>query len=163
MKLIEQISDTLNQGAIYLTGFLTAAMTVIVFFQVIFRYVLNSPLTWSEEFSSFAFVWMALIGASVGLKYNQHPRLDIIVTLFPKNVQRMITGICNLPIMVMLLCLIVYSLRLAIAMRFQKTPALGYSISFVYGVLPVSAAIMLIHVIVQTALIFNKKDRELQK
>ena len=35
MNRVERISDALNQGAIYLTGFLTAAMTVIVFFQVI--------------------------------------------------------------------------------------------------------------------------------
>jgi hypothetical protein len=66
-----------------MAGFLTGAMAVLVFLQVLFRYVLDAPLDWSEEMSTFAFAWMCLLGASVGLRYDQHPRLDILLILFP--------------------------------------------------------------------------------
>jgi len=108
-------------------------MTILVFLQVVFRYLLDAPLDWSEEMASFAFVWMALLGASVGLRNDEHPRLDIFYQVFPDWVKKL------------------------------SGAALGYSVSYVYVVLPISAVIMFIHVLVKSAmLVFDKsiKGRE---
>ena len=77
MQLLNRVSRQLDHVMKLLSGFLIAAMTILVFLQVIFRYLLDAPIDWSEEMASFAFVWMALLGASVGLKNDEHPRLDI--------------------------------------------------------------------------------------
>ena len=83
MNLLNEISRHLNQAMKFISGFLIAAMSILVFLQVVFRYLLDAPLDWSEEMASFAFVWMALLGASVGLKNDEHPRLDIFYQIFP--------------------------------------------------------------------------------
>lgn len=150
MDRIDRISETLNGVVKHLAAVLTAAMAVLVFLQVLFRYVLNSPLDWSEELSSFAFVWMALLGASVGLRHNQHPRLDIFFNRFPVGLQKVVMTLVNLSIIFVLVVLSIFGVKLTLAMRMQRTAALGYSVSFVYMVLPISAVIMLVHVIVQT-------------
>ncbi|MBW1752626.1 MAG: TRAP transporter small permease [Deltaproteobacteria bacterium] len=163
MKLLDGISRRLNQAMKFLAGFLIAAMTILVFLQVVFRYLLDAPLDWSEEMASFAFVWMALLGASVGLRNDEHPRLDIFYQVFPDWVKKLSGLLINLAILFMLVVLFIFGLKFTIAMQMQRTAALGYSVSYVYVVLPISAVIMFIHVLVKSArLVFDKsiKGRE---
>ncbi len=160
MSAFDRFSDVLNDAVKYLAAILLGAMTTLVFLQVLFRYVLNHPLDWSEELSSFAFVWMSLLGASIGLKRNENPRLDLFVNQFSQNAQRIVAGLYNITILFLLAVLFIYGARLTANMRSQTTAALGYSISYVYAVLPVSAAIMFVHLVVQTVKLFQLKDQQ---
>jgi TRAP-type C4-dicarboxylate transport system permease small subunit len=159
-NLLDRISNRLNEVVKYLAAVLLGSMTIIVFLQVLFRYVLNHPLDWSEELGSFAFVWMSLLGASIGLYRNEHPRLDLIVNLFPSRVQKTIAGLYNLAILFLLAVLFIYGIRLTVTMKSELTAALEYSVSFVYAVLPISAAIMFIHLAIQTVRLFVGKNQE---
>jgi TRAP-type C4-dicarboxylate transport system permease small subunit len=143
-----------------MAGFLTGAMAVLVFLQVLFRYVLDAPLDWSEEMSTFAFAWMCMLGASVGIRYDEHPRLDVLLVLLPRFTQKIAKVVVNLSIMFMLIILLVYGTKFTLAMRMQSTAALGYSVSFVYMILPISAVIMLLHMTVQTVGLFRKTPEE---
>ena len=159
--MIERISQCLNGAIKYMAGILTGAMAVLVFLQVLCRYLLKAPLDWSEEMSTFAFAWMALLGASIGLRSDEHPRLDIFLKRFPGQLRKAAQVVVNLSILFMLLVLLIYGARLMMAMRMQSTAALGYSVAFVYAVLPFSAAIMLVHVLAQTIdLLRNPIERQ---
>ena len=160
MRLFEVISRRLNQAMKFLSGFLISAMTILVFLQVVFRYLLDAPLDWSEEMASFAFVWMALLGASVGLRNDEHPSLDIFYQIFPDWVKKLCSLLINLAILFMLVVLFIFGLKLTIAMQMQRTAALGYSVSYVYAVLPISAFIMFIHVFVKSVLLVFDKNIE---
>jgi TRAP-type C4-dicarboxylate transport system permease small subunit len=148
--MLERVSQFLNRVIKYMAGTLTGAMAVLVFLQVLCRYLLKAPLDWTEEMSTFAFAWMALLGASIGLRNEEHPRLDIFLKRFPRVVQKAAQLVINVSILFMLLVLLIYGMKLMMAMRMQSTAALGYSVAFVYAVLPFSAAIMLVHVLAQT-------------
>lgn len=56
---------------------LLAAMVVLVFGNVVLRYVFNSGITISEELSRWLFVWMTFLGAVVALKDNGHLGTDM--------------------------------------------------------------------------------------
>jgi TRAP-type C4-dicarboxylate transport system permease small subunit len=157
---LNRISNGLNEVVKYLAAVLLASMTIIVFLQVLFRYVLNHPLDWSEELGSFAFVWMSLLGASIGLKRKEHPRLDLVVNHFSSKAQRLIAGLYNLAILFLLFVLFIYGAKLTVTMKSQLTAALQYSVSFVYSVLPISAAIMFFHLAIQTGGLFLEKNQE---
>lgn len=145
--MLERISNVLNAVVKHLAGFLLAAMTVVVFLQVLFRYVFNAPLDWSEELATFTFAWMALLGAGVGLKYDQHPSLDIFQSRFPPALQKIAQVLVNLATMFMLTVLCIYGWKLTMVMKLQTMAALGYSVSFIYIILPISAIIMLFHTV----------------
>lgn len=157
---MDRISQLLNTTVKHMAGFLTGAMAVLVFLQVLFRYVLDAPLDWSEEMSTFAFAWMCMLGASVGIRYDEHPRLDVLLVLLPRFTQKIAKVVVNLSIMFMLIILLVYGTKFTLAMRMQSTAALGYSVSFVYMILPISAVIMLLHMTAQTVGLFRKTPEE---
>ena len=160
MGILERFSNVLNQWTKYLAGVLIAVMTILVFLQVLFRYLLKAPLDWSEELSTFTFVWMALLGASIGLKNNEHPRLDLFFNFLAPTRKKIVTLLCNLAILFMLIVLFIYGLKLTASMKSQLTAALRYSVSFVYVVLPISSAIMFIHLAIQMVCLFGQKDQE---
>ena len=58
-------------------GGLMAAITVLTLVQVIWRYGLNQPITWSEEVARYCFVWVTLLGAAALLRLDDgHPELN---------------------------------------------------------------------------------------
>ncbi len=58
---------------------LLAVMVLMVFGNVVLRYGFNSGITFSEELSRWAFVWMTFLGAIVALKENGHLGTDMLI------------------------------------------------------------------------------------
>ena len=58
---------------------LLAAMVLMVFGNVVLRYGFNSGITFSEELSRWAFVWLTFLGAIVALKDNGHLGTDMLI------------------------------------------------------------------------------------
>jgi TRAP-type transport system small permease protein len=62
-----------------LTAICLAVMVVMVFGNVVLRYVFNSGIAVSEEVSRWLFVWMTFLGAIVALKDHGHLGTDMLV------------------------------------------------------------------------------------
>ncbi|HHX36360.1 MAG TPA: TRAP transporter small permease subunit, partial [Clostridiaceae bacterium] len=62
---------------------LVAVMAIIVAIQVIWRYFLNSPLVWAEEFARYCLVWISFLGSAVALKEGKLAAVDIFVKKTP--------------------------------------------------------------------------------
>jgi TRAP-type C4-dicarboxylate transport system permease small subunit len=62
----------------YLAGLLLALMVVMILAQVFFRYALNDSLTWTEELSKFAMVWIACLVSPYA--YREH--LNVSIEMF---------------------------------------------------------------------------------
>lgn len=58
-----------------------AFMTVLIFLQVIMRYVFHNSLSWSEELGRYCFIWLSWIGASYCVKIDAHLRVTALIGL----------------------------------------------------------------------------------
>ena len=70
---------------VVLIAFITIAITV----QVFTRYVLNQPIVWVEEAATYAFIWGAFIGASLGLKQDRHIKIATFVAFLGPRARAM--------------------------------------------------------------------------
>ena len=61
-----------------------AVMVVMVFGNVVLRYLFNSGIAVSEELSRWLFVWMTFLGAIVALKEHGHLGTDFLVARLPR-------------------------------------------------------------------------------
>ncbi|MEK9968208.1 MAG: TRAP transporter small permease subunit [Ferrovibrio sp.] len=79
----------MHQGLNSLAGWLyrrgenlLAAMLAVMFFafilQIIFRYILNLPIGWTNELSSILWLWLVLFGAAFVLREEEEIRFDLI-------------------------------------------------------------------------------------
>ena len=60
---MQKLRNALNQILNVLTGVSFLVMVAITTWQVVARYILGSPSTWSEELVSYMFAWASLFGA----------------------------------------------------------------------------------------------------
>ena len=77
---MERLLDLYCKLLIALMAFALATMVVLVFGNVILRYVFNSGITVSEEVSRWLFVWITFMGAVVAIKERAHLGTDVLVS-----------------------------------------------------------------------------------
>jgi TRAP-type C4-dicarboxylate transport system permease small subunit len=80
-------------------------MGFVLFLQVVFRYLLKSPLIWSEEAARYLHVWIALFGIRFGLKNQAHLNVSYFFNKFSRRSQNFIKLFTDAFIVV---CIIIY-------------------------------------------------------
>lgn len=81
-KILKFLNDYLEETICII---LMSVMTIIIFIQVIMRYVMHNSLSWSEELARYCFVWLIYIGVAYGCKLMKHIKIDAALKLFPEK------------------------------------------------------------------------------
>src|SRR5690348_6219396 len=76
---VEAASRAYDAVALRLATVLLALMILLVAAQVVLRYGLNAPLTWSEELTTYLFGWLIFLGATVTVRRDAAPSLAMLV------------------------------------------------------------------------------------
>jgi TRAP-type C4-dicarboxylate transport system permease small subunit len=122
-------------------------MNCIVFVSVVFRYVLNSPLAWSEELASMLFAWLTFIGAYVGIRSRSHIRIDTLVVFLSPTLQRRLNRLADLGVLLLLLVFMWQGFSLTLTTWSLEFPAMEISRGYLYVSLPIAACLMIIALI----------------
>ncbi|HEX3506663.1 MAG TPA: TRAP transporter large permease subunit [Xanthobacteraceae bacterium] len=64
---------------------LVSAEILILFGGVVSRYVFNRPLVWSDELASTLFLWLAMFGAVIAFRRDEHMRMTACVGALPRR------------------------------------------------------------------------------
>ena len=83
---------------------LMATMFVSFLLQIYFRYVLNSPLGWTEEVTVLCWVWVVLWCAAFVVSDREEVRFDIVYAAVPERVRRAFTFVASVAFVVLLAC-----------------------------------------------------------
>ena len=62
----------------------SASMFICFLVQILFRYVFNNPVGWTEEVSIVCWMWTVLWGAAFVLAETEEIRFDIVYATCPK-------------------------------------------------------------------------------
>lgn len=68
---------------------LLLALVVIIGLQVLYRYVLNDSLTWTDEAARLVLVWMTFVGGGLASFRGVHLRLDLLAERLGKAGHRL--------------------------------------------------------------------------
>ena len=72
---LERLNDIVGMLVEVPAALLVVAEVVVLLMGVIWRYVLHTPLVWSDELASILFLWLAMIGSIVALRRGEHMRM----------------------------------------------------------------------------------------
>ena len=79
---IRKIVDGLTLWAAVVGGLLFVVITLIVFYEIVARYLFNSPTTWSIDVSIYLVIWATFLGAAYTLKEGGHIMVDVVLVKF---------------------------------------------------------------------------------
>ncbi|HCX61731.1 MULTISPECIES: TRAP transporter small permease [Sedimentibacter] len=147
MKIILSVSNLLDSVIKKIISVLLMIMTVVLFSQIIARYVMGTGLSWSEELVRYMCVWIIFLGATCATKDGSQisvTALDEMLRGIPKKILSIIQMIFAVVYGVLLSWIGFGALEFA---KFQKSPNMGVSMGLVYSVIPIAMIIMLIHLV----------------
>ncbi len=158
-KFLDRYCILLNM----LLGIALVCMTIMVFGNVVLRYLFNSGITLSEELSRWLLVWMTFIGSVVALKEGGHLGTDVIVSRLPHLGRKLCVVVGHFMMIYASWLLLSGSLTQAKINANVMAPASGIPVAIVYaaGVFFGISAILVLLIGLWTVLSGQSHDREL--
>jgi TRAP-type C4-dicarboxylate transport system permease small subunit len=126
-----------------LMGFLV----VVVVASVVFRYVLLSPLTWSEEVGRYVMIWMGFLAASIAVRRGLHVGVDFVVRWVRPAVAVWLRRLAHWATIGFLLIVTGYGFVLVAGLWEQWSPVLEIRMTWPYLAIPVGGLLMLIQLV----------------
>lgn len=141
-----KVLDAVRRVIKHLLILLSVAMCVIVFWQVVSRFIVRDPSRWSEEVARYLMIWMTFLASSVGISRRTHLGLTIVVDSIKNPIASLIVRIVqDLCIIAFALVLCFYGLQYAVEGARQTGMSIPIRMSVVYGVIPLSGLFMVIN------------------
>ncbi len=100
--------------------------------QVFFRYVLNNPLTWTQDAIVIGFCWTVILGACYTMRKKGHVQFTMLYEAYSPKVAAWARLAGNLLIIVTFILMVIPSFRYAFFLGFQKTPVLRVPYTWIF-------------------------------
>lgn len=139
----KKIDKALSGFEGYLTGFLLMFCTVVLFVNVILRYLFQSSTTWAEEAIRYAMIWVTFIGSSICARKGSHVGIDLFAQAIPPLGKKIVlaTGQFVAAIFMLLCTIYGWQMFLLMVQTGQKSPAMMMPMSIVYFSMPLGFAL----------------------
>lgn len=145
---MKQLRCILNRCLNVLAGISFLAMVALTCWQVLTRYILQNPSSWSEELVSYLFAWMSLFGASIVVGERGHMNIPIIVERMGEKGRKFFAFFAEIIACLFAGVILVYGgIQITSLAMGQMTSALGIPIGVFYVVLPLSGLINIVYTI----------------
>ena len=129
-----------------LVEFVAAGLVVteiaILFSGVVARYVFDAPLVWSDELASMLFLWLAMLGAVIAFRRNEHMRMTAAVGALAPGPRAMLDCFATGAALTFLLLIAWPAYDYAAEQVPILTPALQFTDAARTAALPVGIALM---------------------
>lgn len=144
MKTIEKIIDILFVIVDIALALLFAVMVLLVFIQVLARFIFNSSTTWTEEIVNYSMIWISMLGACVLMRAKGHMAIDNIANAL-KGIPKLVFTVVSVGFQVFfLISMIIGFFRFAPTASLQVSPVLHLNMGLIDSIFLISAVLMLI-------------------
>jgi TRAP-type C4-dicarboxylate transport system permease small subunit len=122
-----------------------SGMFACVLAQVIFRYFLNDPLTWSDELARYLFVWCAFLGWVIAARRRSHLAITMLQSRLSARPRAALMVFAALAAVAFAIILSYYGVRITLRNADVETPSLFFTIGVVYAIVPVATLAVALH------------------
>lgn len=144
-----------------LAGVSFLAMVILTCWQVLTRYVLKDPSTWSEELVGYLFAWMSLMGASLVTCERGHMNIPILVEKCSVGVQKILNCLGELIAFLFSAVILTFGgFQITSLAMGQMTSSLDVPIGIFYIVLPLCGILNMIYTILNIIDILHDRTEE---
>jgi len=141
-------------------GSVMAALTVVVLLQVLYRYVLELPLVWSDEAARHLLVWLSLMGGGIAVAEGLNPRIEMIDGVRSPRVRQYVEIFVGVLVLAFLAVFIVVTFDVVKTYNGYRSLALGIPQSVPRLALPVGGCLMAVNVLAKLLARLSRRDDE---
>ena len=152
-KFLERFDRLLTFWCVLLTGAMTIAVITLVFS----RYVLGITFIWAEESISVLFYATTYFGAALGVRCDEHIRIDYFTSKMPPSLERPVKVLQIVVVILLQVFLLRVGINWIAKVGGTLTPGLRIPVKFLYVMFPVNAVIVTFYESVRLVSLFRGK------
>jgi TRAP-type transport system small permease protein len=128
----------------------TVVMSVVVFLQVVLRYILDQPFGWTEEMGRVTFLVFVMLGGTLAYRDNRHLGLDILENRLSQSPLLFFVAVKR-GLVILFAVIMIQQGFVLVNSLFAQTPILGIPFSQLYLIFPITMILILIMALIQFA------------
>ena len=122
-------------------------MTIVALLAIFYRFILNDPLIWSDEFIKLLFAWFCFTSMSVIAKLSRHLRVDIIDNIVGNKLKIFLRMFGNIFVLGTAVLLLFYGIGLCVSQFDNQFASMPISRAWSFAALPFGSFLMAIQLI----------------
>ncbi len=143
MKLLEK----LNQFIRNISAIALAFMTLLVIIQVFYRYVLNNPLSETQELSIYAMVYVVMLGCTIAVRNKTHIAVDFVGNLLPPRIAWIMRQVSYCFMLFFFFVMLTNGWKLTVRSMVQMSPSTGIPLGYIMFSIPLCAGISILYIL----------------
>ena len=147
MAVVKLVNDRLYQVLTVVCAILLTVMVATVFVQVLARYVFLASTPWSEEVAVYCFIWVVLLGTSLGVRDHGHLVADLLPETMGPLWDKVLAAFGYLMVTATGVIFLWYGLEYAVLGLTRQSISMGFPMFYLYVSMPVTGAAMLLFLI----------------
>lgn len=137
-------------------------MLLLVFAQVITRYIFNYTPHFGEELARYLFVWVVFLSLPLVAKYGGHMAIETLTSRVHGATLKFLNIMADIFTIAFLCIMVVCGIQMVIRTSYQTSPAMMIPMSWVYAVIPFGCAVMLLYVVVNLINVLRAPANEIK-
>ena len=149
MAILDNIRNIMNKVIRIVCILLFAFMVIIGTYQILVRYIFNSPSTVSEELLTYSFTWMSLFAAAYVFGKREHMRMGFLADKLSEKKLTILNAIIEM----------VYGgVSITSLSMTQKTASLGIPMGYIYIVIPITGVVIALYGVLNVVGLIRKGE-----
>lgn len=133
--------------ALHVACALLAVIACLGLWQVLSRFVLSQPSTFTEEAMRRLLIWMVMLGVVAAFRRGALVSVDLMLRWSRGRWRQFVRGLITATSLAFLAVLVWYGIDLAWRVRFQTFASMDISMGWAYAALPVGALLAMVAVL----------------
>jgi len=149
-RIIAPVDAVLQRVLALLMLLLVSCVT----WQVVSRYLLGDPSSWTEELARYLLVWIGLLGAAFAYGCRAHMAIDLLEGRLGERGRALLRALIAALVLVFALLVTVLGGSSLVALTWelkQESAAMGVPMAMVYTVIPLSGLLIALYAIADIA------------
>ncbi|MFB5660464.1 TRAP transporter small permease [Alteribacillus sp. HJP-4] len=139
-----KVNKVLNNLEEYFGFFTLMLATLLIFVQVVMRYVFNESIMWSAELARYLIIWFIFIGSSIAVRERAHAKVDVLITYVPTFYKKLLEIAASFTAIIFCGFIFISGIQTIdnVTQFANYTPALRLPMFIPYLAIPVGAVLM---------------------
>lgn len=139
------VRKIIDKALEWMLVFLMSILVLDVLWQVMSRYIMSSPSSYTDELAGYLLIWVGLLGAAYVAGKREHLAIDLLLQRSSKNRKFKLEITISVIVILFAIVVMVIGGSWLVYTRFfltVKSAALGLPLGVVYLVLPISGLLI---------------------
>jgi len=145
MHQVIKAIDAINRVVGIFIAAMLGVMSILIILQVISRFVINFPLTWSEELSRYLMIYIVFLGAGLAMRHNSLISIELLPESLTGNKRRVVIILVMIISIIFFAILFKQGIDILSMVKMQSSPGLQLSMAVPYASIPIGSFVLAIN------------------